>query len=154
LRLVVTTPQAIVLEAEAVRAVRAEDATGSFTILPGHADFLVVLVVSVLGWRAADGVERHVAVRSGILTVRDGREVSVATRQAVAEETLGGLGPAVLARLRAEEAAERSARTEAMRLELAAWRRLERYLAVGRGAGRRASPALLDGAHEPWPEGE
>ena len=51
MRLTVTTPLAIVVEADDVAHLRAEDETGAFGILPGHADFLTALAVSVVTWR-------------------------------------------------------------------------------------------------------
>lgn len=51
LRLTIVTPLQVVLDIGEVRHVRAEDATGSFGILPGHVDFLTVLSVSVLIYR-------------------------------------------------------------------------------------------------------
>jgi len=70
-RLTVATPLAIVIEVSDVAHLRAEDDTGAFGILPGHADFLTALAVSVASWRDDRGVEHHVAVRGGMLEVRD-----------------------------------------------------------------------------------
>ncbi len=131
MRLLVTTPTAVVVDAADVRHVRAEDETGAFGILPGHADFITVLAVSVLTWRNHSDEEHHVAVRRGVLTVRDGN-VEVATREAVGEDTLQRLGQAVLARFREEEQVEEEARISATRLQLAVIRQLQRYLEAGR----------------------
>ena len=46
MKLSVATPLALVVEADDVRHLRAEDDTGAFGILPGHADFLTALAVS------------------------------------------------------------------------------------------------------------
>jgi len=54
LHLTVTTPSQILVESDNVAAVRAEDQSGSFGILPGHADLLTVLVPSVLRWRTTE----------------------------------------------------------------------------------------------------
>ena len=54
LRLTIVTPLQVVLDVAGVWHVRAEDVTGSFGILPGHADFLTVLAVSVLIYRRGD----------------------------------------------------------------------------------------------------
>ena len=78
-RLTVATPLAIVVEADDVAHLRAEDETGAFGILAGHADFLTALAVSVLSWRDDRGAEYHIAVRGGMLEVRDGRTIAVAT---------------------------------------------------------------------------
>ena len=64
-------------------AVRAEDATGSFGILPRHADFLTSLAISVVSWESGDTTRHYCAVRRGVLTVRGGHDIAVATREAV-----------------------------------------------------------------------
>ena len=86
MRLLVTTPVSVVIDADDVAHVRAEDETGAFGVLPGHADFITVLAISVITWRDQAGVEHHVAVRGGVLTVRDGDLVEVATREAVGDD--------------------------------------------------------------------
>jgi len=67
LRLTLSTPASILVDAEAIVSLRAEDESGSFGILPGHADFLTVLTPSVLRWRDAENVERFCAVEEGVL---------------------------------------------------------------------------------------
>src|SRR5271169_1189828 len=81
LHLTVTTPGQILVESGDVVAVRAEDQSGSFGILPGHADLLTVLGPSVVRWRTADGATRFCAVRGGVFTVSAGRNVAVACRE-------------------------------------------------------------------------
>lgn len=145
MRLLVTTPLSVVLDAEEVRHVRAEDETGAFGILPGHADFITVLAVSVITWRNHSGQEHHVAVRGGVLTVSGGELVEVATREAVGEDTLRRLGRAVLEELRDAMQAEEESRVSATRLHLAAIRQLHRYLESGRGSlpqGRPPTPGM------------
>jgi F-type H+-transporting ATPase subunit epsilon len=154
-RLLVTTPTAVVVDAPRVRHVRAEDETGAFGIQPGHADFVTVLSISVITWRNQSGEPHHVAVRGGVLNVREGALVEVATREAVGEDTLRRLGRAVLARMRAEAASETEARTATTRLQLATIRQLHRYLESGRqtfAAG--APPGLGEGAQSDLPDGE
>ena len=150
MRLVVATPLALVLDREGVVAIEAEDATGRFGILPGHADFLTVLAVSVLSWRDREGGEGHLAVRGGVLRVAGGELVEVATRQAVGEETLEALGPTVLETLRAEVEAQAEARTTIARLELSLVRNLRDYLQMTAGAPlvrrhRRGGPGTAEG---------
>ena len=134
MRFVVATPLSLVVEAEEVQHVRAEDQTGAFGILPGHADFLTVLEVSVVTWRDGDGIERYVAVRGGVLEVIGGDRVRIATREAVAGADLGRLETEVLVRFRHEADEERAAHADAERLYLAAIRQIVRYL--------RGSPGL------------
>ena len=131
MRLLVTTPMAVLVDADDVRHVRAEDGTGAFGIRPGHADFITVLSVSVITWRNRADRLHHVAVRGGVLTVRDGALVEIATRDAVGEDTLGELSEAVLTRFRSEAEAETESRVSAARLQLATIRQLQRYLQAG-----------------------
>lgn len=141
MKLVITTPTAVAVSAENMVSLRAEDDSGWFGILPGHADFLTALAVSVVSWReieegrpvAAGDVrssrrERYCAVRGGVLTVRGGDTVAIATREAVAGDDLERLEDEVLERFRSEADAEASARTGAARLHLAAVQRLMGYL--------------------------
>lgn len=132
MKLLVTTPMSIIVDAADVRHVRCDDETGAFGILPGHADFITVLTVSVITWRNHTDDEHHVAVRGGVLTVRDGNLVEVATREAVGEDTLRQLGGAVLERFREEAEAETASRVSAARLHLAVIRQVQRYLESGR----------------------
>jgi F-type H+-transporting ATPase subunit epsilon len=124
MKLTITTPLAIVVEAADVAHLRAEDATGAFGILPGHADFLTALALSVVTWRDARGAEHHAAVREGMLRVLGGKTISVATREAVASDDLVRLETEVLARFRRDVADERASRVDAQRLYLAAMRRI------------------------------
>jgi F-type H+-transporting ATPase subunit epsilon len=156
LDLVITTPTAVVARSAAVTHLRAEDDSGAFGILPGHADLLTALSVSVVSWREADdnakadengtGRERHCAVRGGVLTVSDGARIAVATREAVAGDDLAALERDVLTRFRQERATEGEARGGARRLHLAAVRHILSYLRPDR---RTAPPSLSDGGDAP-----
>jgi F-type H+-transporting ATPase subunit epsilon len=127
MRLIVTTPTHLIVDSDDVEHVRAEDETGMFGIHPGHADFLTVLSVCVVSWQDETGNAHHVAVRGGVLTVRDGRRVEIASRDAVGEATLERLGSAVLERFRADEATESESRISSTRLHLATIRQLQRF---------------------------
>ncbi len=128
MRLLITTPTAIVIDDPDVITVRAEDETGSFGILDRHADFLTVLTVSVVAWRRADGRQRYCAVRRGVLRVERGREVAIATRDAIIDDDLDRLEQVVLTQLRSKLDAERTARTESLQLQMKAIRQIVRYL--------------------------
>jgi len=141
MKFTVTTPLAIVVEADGVAHLRAEDATGAFGILPDHADFLTALAVSVASWRDARGVEHHVAVRGGMLEVRGGNAIAIATPEAVPSDDLRHLETEVLARFRRQLAEERAARTDAQRLYLAAIRQIVRFLRAERAATAPGSTA-------------
>jgi F-type H+-transporting ATPase subunit epsilon len=128
MRLLITTPTAVVADEPAVVAVRAEDETGSFGILPGHADFLTVLSVSVVAWRGVDESQHYCAVRRGVLRASGGTEVAIATRETVTGDDLDHLEQVVVGQLRSELETERSARTESLQLQMKAIRQIVRYL--------------------------
>ena len=144
MRLLVTTPTALIVDEADVRHVRAEDETGAFGILPGHADFLTVLSISVISWRDAADTTRHVAVRGGLLTVRDGKLVEVATRDAVSEESLEDLHGAVLNRFREDAIVETEARVSTARLHMATMRQVQRFLESGRAQVPVGGPPKFD----------
>jgi len=127
-RLTVSTPLAIITDSEGVAHVRAEDGTGAFGILPGHADFLTALSLSVVSWRDLKGREHYLAVRGGMLEVRDGKLITIATREAIAGEDLGWLQTEVLAAFHRRTDEEKKSRTDTQRLYLAAIRQICRYL--------------------------
>lgn len=128
MRLDITTPFVGVLHTDEAVHVRAEDASGAFGILRGHADFLTVLGVSVLTWRDGNTSEHYVALRGGVLSVRDGTSVTVTTAEAVAGEDLHRLEADVLTRFHRHADEERAAHTEAQQLHLAAIRQIMRLL--------------------------
>lgn len=136
MRLTVTTPLEIVVDADDVRHLRAEDETGAFGILTGHADFLTALAVSVASWRDDRGAEHHVAVLGGMLEVRDGDTIAIATREAVPGDDLDRLRSEVLVRFRRELAEAEAARKDAQRLYLAAIRQIGHFLRPGRSQSR------------------
>jgi F-type H+-transporting ATPase subunit epsilon len=134
MRLTVTTPLAIVVEADGVVHLRAEDETGAFGILAGHADFLTALPASVVSWRDSIGAEHHIAVRGGMLEVRNGETIGVASPEAIASDDLHQLQTEVLAAYRRAAEEEKAARTDAQRLYLAAIRQICRFLRSERTA--------------------
>jgi F-type H+-transporting ATPase subunit epsilon len=147
MKLTVTTPLAITVDVDGIRHLRAEDETGAFGVLPGHADFLTALTVSVVTWRDSKGAERHVAVRGGMLEVSGGATIAIATREAVAGDDLHRLETEVLVRFRRQVAEEQAARADAQRLYLAAIRQIYRYLRPSR------APAVPGGPVQARPDG-
>jgi F-type H+-transporting ATPase subunit epsilon len=143
MRLLVTTPLAVITDVDNVRQLRAEDETGAFGILPGHADFLTALSLSVVSWRDAGGAEHHLAVRGGMLEVRAGTTLSIATREAIVGDDLHRLETEVLASFRRRNEEERTARTDAQRLYLAAIRQICRFLRSDRARPLPSGPAAI-----------
>jgi F-type H+-transporting ATPase subunit epsilon len=140
-RLTVTTPLAIIVEANDVAHLRAEDETGAFGILPGHADFLTALSVSIVSWRDDRGAEHHAAVRGGMLEVRGGNAIAIAAPEAVVGDDLHQLESEVLARFHRRVAEEQAARTDAQKLYLAAVRQIVRFLRDERAPALPGGPA-------------
>lgn len=147
MRLVVTTPTAVVADVEAVAHVRAEDETGAFGIAPGHADFLTSLPVSVLTWRDASGTESFALVRGGVLSVRGGDLVEVAARGAYRREDLPSLGETAIRELERAAEEENVSQISDTRLHLATMRQIERVLNAGRDGG--IGPPSLQPDREP-----
>jgi F-type H+-transporting ATPase subunit epsilon len=135
MRLFITTPAAVVVDRADVVSVRAEDASGALGILPGHCEFMTALALTVLSFRDQDGRTSHVAVRGGVLNVRGGGLVEVATREAVIDDDLVRLRASVLSRMATDADREAEARTHTMRLQLQAMRQLNRYLRGERPGG-------------------
>ena len=128
MRLLVTTPTAVAVDRQNVLSVRAEDASGSFGILNGHADFLTALTICVIAWHESDGVQHFCAVRHGVFAVRGGQEVAITAREALVGDDLEQLESVVLTAFRQAAEAESIARAESLQMQMAAVRQIVRYL--------------------------
>lgn len=131
MKLRITTPLELVLDEDGVQALRAEDPSGSFGVLPRHEEFLTSLAISVVSWKSKDGARRFCAVRRGVFGVDGGGVISIATREAVLGDDLATLHDTVLARFRDDVEAERSERVSSTRLELSAIRQIVSHLRGG-----------------------
>ena len=128
MRLRIVTPLSVVIDEDGVLALRAEDATGSFGILPRHADFLTSLAVSVVSWESSNETRRYCAVRRGVLSVIGGHDIAIATREAVPGDDLTTLDETILGRFRADIETQRAEHVENTRLHLDAIRRIMSHL--------------------------
>ncbi|WP_424140100.1 F0F1 ATP synthase subunit epsilon [Roseomonas chloroacetimidivorans] len=133
MRLLLTDPVRVIADHADIASLRAEDASGSFGILRGHADLLTVLGVSVVSWRHQDGRAGYCAVRGGILTVRKGTEIAIATREGQLGESTEQLEHGVLTGFLAATEAERNERVAETRMHLQAVRQIVRILRSGAG---------------------
>ena len=140
MRLRIVTPLEIVVDEQGVTSLRAEDASGGFGVLPGHADFLTSLAVSVVSWTGAGGVQRYCAVRGGVLSVAGGQDVAIASREAIAGDDFARLDQTVLERFRAESESERQEHVESTRLQLVAIRQIMRRLRPDGGGASTGRP--------------
>ena len=133
MNLSIATPLSIVVQ-EPVIALRAMDDSGSFGILPGHADFVTRLAISVVSWTTPEGAAHHCAVRGGALSV-SGCNIAIATREAVAGDDLETLDSEVLARFRRDLDEERSEHASITRLQLDVMRKIISRLTRRPGSG-------------------
>ena len=128
LRLTIVTPAAILIDADDVRSVRAEDESGAFGVLPGHADLLTVLPPSVVRWTRDGTPTRYCALSGGVLTITGGDRVAIACRRGAIGDDLEKLEADVAAERAAEIDADRRAKVEQTQLHARAVRQLMRYL--------------------------
>ena len=128
MRLLITTPAAVVIDQADIVSVRGDDYSGSFGLLLGHCEFMTALTTSVLSFRNQGGVTRHVAVRGGVLNMRGGTLCEIASREAVVDDDLVRLRTAVLRQMIGNADREAEARTQTLQLQLQVMRQLNRYL--------------------------
>lgn len=135
MRLSIVTPLSIIVE-EDIDQLRAEDASGSFGIMPSHAPFITALAISIVSWHQ-EKRERFCAVRGGVLTVSssDFTTIAIATREAVVGDDLAKLGAEVLAQFQSTADAERVDHVEIVQLQLNAIRRMVSRLHTGANTG-------------------
>jgi len=131
LRLTIATPASLLIDVDDVRSVRAEDASGAFGVLPGHADLLTVLPPSVVRWTREGERQRYCALSGGVLTVAGGERVAIACRRGALGDDLARLEANVAAQRAAELDADRRARVEQLRLHARALRQLMHFLRPG-----------------------
>ncbi|KXV01506.1 hypothetical protein AD929_06130 [Gluconobacter potus] len=125
MKLRIITPLTVVLDEPDVMSVRAEDESGSFGILPGHADLVSSVLPSVVIWKRRDGTPHYCAVRQGVLTVTEkGSMVEIATREAICGDDLKTLKTLVRQHYAALDDARRNANVVSVRLQLDAVRRI------------------------------
>lgn len=128
MKLTITTPMGIVIDNETVLSLKAEDKTGSFGILPGHADFITVLDISVVSWQGDSGKLNFCAVCKGLLSVTSGREILIATREAVIGTDLDSLKSKTLVKYYFDEEQEEKTRISQEIMQAEAIKNIQKYL--------------------------
>ena len=149
MKLTITTPLGIVLEAMDVASIRAEDPTGSFGIQRGHVLFVTVLRVGVdggdldrlLGVPAAriDG-EIHIVLGDAEAVHHVPRLLDIRDVNHQRAKDLDALERDVLEGLRTRAAVDDASRASAQRLERAAIREVRRHLDPERSHLRPIGP--------------
>ncbi|MPV66890.1 F0F1 ATP synthase subunit epsilon [Burkholderia sp. BE17] len=149
LHMTIATPAGMLVDTPDVVAFRADDATGSFGVLPGHTDFLTVLSPCVMRWRTADGTRRFCAVSGGVLRVIDGKDISIECRDGELGDALQTLEARVRESRESRLDATRRVRVEQTRLNAQAIRQILKYLRPGTpGAAVRADGTNEGAGHE------
>jgi F-type H+-transporting ATPase subunit epsilon len=115
MRLKVLLPTEVLVH-EDVDRVTAEAHNGSFCLLPRHIDFAAALVPGLLSFQAKGGKEVFLAVDEGVL-VKEGRNVTVSTRNAVRSPDLGRLRETVEERFKTLDDREKTARSAMAKIE-------------------------------------
>ena len=128
MRLTITTPLGVIFDNETIFSLRAEDSTGSFGVLPGHADFTTVLNITVISWCGESGNILYCAVCKGLLTVTKGKEIFVATREGVIGSDLEDLKNRALAEYQLNDEQEENTRLLQERLHAEAIKNIQKYL--------------------------
>lgn len=141
LHLVISTPATVLVDLDAIRSVRAEDESGSFGILAGHADLLTVLPASVVRWQDREQRMHYCAQSGGVFTISGGREVRIACRRATVGDDLSRLEAEVEAMRSALADTGRQSRVQHMRLHANAVRQLARLLGTDAGSANRFNPS-------------
>ncbi|MEI9924298.1 MAG: F0F1 ATP synthase subunit epsilon [Bradyrhizobium sp.] len=108
MRLRITTPLSVVVDEDGILALRAEDATGSFGILPRHADSLTSLAVSIVSWRSGNETQHYCAVRGGVSPLILGGISPLPRARAVTGDDLAALDQTILGRFRVDIETERT----------------------------------------------
>lgn len=137
MRLRIVTPLSVIID-EDIDSLRAEDASGDFGILPGHAPFLTSLIISIVSWKK-DNTEQFCALRGGVMTVGGKAStttlIDIATREAVVGTDLAKLDNDVLAQFQSDADDERIEHTETMLLQMNVIRRMVSRLKTSANAG-------------------
>ena len=149
LHMTIATPAGMLVDSPDVVAFRAEDATGSFGVLPGHTDFLTVLSPCVVRWRTADGTRRFCAVSGGVLRVIDGKDINIACRDGELGDALETLEARVRETRESRLDVTRRVRVEQTRLNAQAIRQILKYLRPGTPGAAVSADGTNEGAgHE------
>jgi len=128
MKLTITTPLEVIVSDVRILSLRAEDASGSFMILPHHADFMTVLGISVVSWRDSKNKLHYCAMSKGILIMTGGHNLSIASREAVMGHDLVDLKEHILKQFSATEALESKTRLSQERLQAETIQYIQDYL--------------------------
>jgi len=131
LELALRSPVEPDIAARAATRVTARDASGSISILPGHADFVAALVPCLLEWTDIAGTDHYVGVPGGILRIAGGKRVEVMARRHYAGDSPASVAAALRGDMGHARDADETRRQALDRLEAEIAGQLTRRLAAG-----------------------
>ena len=99
-----------------VKKVVGEAKNGPFCLLPAHIDFVTVMAPGIFYTVTEEGQEVYLAINEGVL-LKTGRDVTLATRNAVKGENLGSLKRQVEEDFKRIDQQDRKARQALQKLE-------------------------------------
>lgn len=134
LLLTITTPAKVLVDQCPVHRVRAMDDSGCFGILPRHADLISVLTDSVVHWQDTSNRTHYCAIRSGVLIVADGNNISIACREGLTGDNLAELENRVRQHRSTEHDLSQEETTRQMRLHTQTMRQIISYLRPNSGS--------------------
>ena len=143
--LTISTPLQIIHQAGNVLSFRAQDQSGSFGIMPGHRSLLTVLRACVVRWRQAGADWSYCALRGGVMTVEDGRDIRIACREGILGADLSALESGVQSHLEAKAEASRAARLQQARMHAQAIRKIILHMS---DTGGSSSDFSLEGVFQ------
>ena len=99
-----------------VKKVVGEAKNGSFCLLPAHIDFVTVMATGIFYTITEEGQEVYLAINEGVL-LKTGKDVTLATRNAIQCENLGSLKRQVEEDFNRIDQQDRKARQALQKLE-------------------------------------
>ena len=99
-----------------VKKVVGEAKNGSFCLLPAHIDFVTVMATGIFYTITEEGQEVYLAINEGVL-LKTGKDVTLATRNAIQGENLGSLKRQVEGDFNRIDQQDRKARQALQKLE-------------------------------------
>ncbi len=115
MRLRVLIPTQVLVDEE-VRQVTMEAENGSFSLLPGHIDYVAALVPGLLTYRTGGEGDTVVAIDEGVV-VKQGQRVFVSCRHGVKGRGLEELARTVEEQFESQNDQERKAQTAMAKME-------------------------------------
>ena len=116
MKFVIATPEGILLNTQ-INKVTFETATGYYTLLPHHVDFVASLTAGITAYVPENETEKYAACHQGIV-VKKGDVVTISVQGAVLGPTLSELQDLIKKEFKQNEEKRKELNTAMARLEL------------------------------------